>query len=66
MERKLVNGGIYFVRCDKPLLEKMKKDERVWQKIMAEEMVKRLREWLDLLVEKIDTRKIVTIAMPGN
>ncbi|MEI6308397.1 MAG: hypothetical protein WCP58_01990 [bacterium] len=44
----------------------MKKDERVWQKIMAEEMVKRLREWLDLLVEKIDTRKIVTIAMPGN
>ncbi len=66
MERKLANGGIYYVRCDKPLLEKMKKDESVWQKIMAEEMVKRMREWLDLLVERIDTHKIVTIAMPGN
>jgi Icc-related predicted phosphoesterase len=66
MERKLSNGGLYSVRCDKPLLERMKKDESVWHTVMDQEMVKRLREWMDLLVEKIDTRKITTIAMPGN
>jgi hypothetical protein len=33
---------------------------------MEEEMVKRMREWLNLLVEKVDTKKILTIVMPGN
>jgi len=29
-------------------------------------MAKRLQEWLTLLVEKVDTKKILTIVMPGN
>ena len=33
---------------------------------MKAEVIKRMRHWLDLLVEKIDTTKVMSIVMPGN
>ncbi len=65
-ERKLENGGIYYERCDKSFVEELKaKPERVAEEI-NKQMIKRIREWLDFLIEKIDTNKIKTIVMPGN
>jgi Icc-related predicted phosphoesterase len=65
-ERKLANGGVYSCRIDKDQLEKMKKDQDLVDRVMKEEVVKRMHRWLELLVEKLDTSKILSIVMPGN
>jgi Icc-related predicted phosphoesterase len=36
------------------------------EKVMKEAIVERTRQWIDLLVERIDTKKIKAIMMPGN
>ncbi|MCR4433022.1 MAG: phosphoesterase [Caldiserica bacterium] len=66
IERKLANGGVYSVRCDPDFVEELKKDSSKVEELMKQKMVERMREWLKLLVEKIDTRKIITVVMPGN
>ncbi len=66
IERKLRNGGVYSIRAEPDFIDELKRDEKKVDEIMRQEMVKRMREWLDLLVERIDTKKIMTIVMPGN
>jgi uncharacterized protein len=65
-ETKLANGGVYSCRIDKKGLEDLKKHPEKVDAIMKEEVIKRMRHWLDLLVEKIDTTKVMSIVMPGN
>lgn len=65
-EEKLSNAGAYYVRVKKDELQNLKDSPDEVKKIMENEMVKRIRNWLELLVEKVDTRKIMTIVMPGN
>ena len=65
-ETKLANGGVYSCRIDKKGLEDLKKHPEKVDAIMKQEVVKRMRHWLDLLVEKIDTSKVMSIVMPGN
>ncbi len=65
-ERKLANGGVYSCRIDKRELEQMKKDPDLVDATMKREVVKRMRSWLELLCEKIDTSKVKSIVMPGN
>lgn len=65
-EEKLSNASAYYVRVTKEELQELKNDPEKVRKIMLNEMVKRMREWLNLLIEKVDTKKILTIVMPGN
>jgi len=65
-EQKLANGGVYSCRIDKKELEQLKKDPDRVDAIMKAEVVKRMRSWLELLCEKVDTSKITSIVMPGN
>ncbi len=65
MER-LENAGAYYRIVGVEELEEMKRNPKIVEKIMFDEIGRRLRMWLDLLVEKIDTRNILTIVMPGN
>lgn len=65
-EIKLSNAGAYYTKVTKEELQELKDDPEKVKKIMEQEMAKRLQEWLTLLVEKVDTRKILTIVMPGN
>jgi Icc-related predicted phosphoesterase len=65
-EQKLANGGVYSCRIDKKELEELKKDPDKVSAIMRREVVARMNKWLDLLCEKVDTQKIVSICMPGN
>jgi uncharacterized protein len=65
-ERKLSNGGVYSCRIDKSELDRMKKDPDLVDKVMKDAVVARMRGWLELLVEKIDTEKVLSIVMPGN
>jgi len=65
-ERKLDNAGAYYIRADKSEVEELKNNPEKVKEIMKEKMVERMRGWLNLLTEKIDTKKIMTIVMPGN
>jgi Icc-related predicted phosphoesterase len=65
-EQKLANGGMYSCRINKKELEELKKNPEMVDAIMKREVVARMNKWLDLLCEKVDTQKIVSIAMPGN
>ncbi|WP_440059494.1 metallophosphoesterase family protein [Thermogladius sp. 4427co] len=65
-EEKLEGAGAYFVRVDERELEELKNNPDLVNKIMVEKMVERIRSWLDLLVSRVDTRRVTTIVMPGN
>ncbi len=65
-ERRLEDGGAYSIVCDKAKLEELKNSPEEVSKVMKEKMVERIRAWLDLLVERIDTKKVLTVVMPGN
>ncbi|MGC8756840.1 MAG: metallophosphoesterase family protein [Caldisericaceae bacterium] len=65
-ERKLDNAGAYYIRATKSEVEELKNNPDRVKEIMKEKMVERMRGWLNLLTEKIDTQKIMTIVMPGN
>lgn len=65
-EQKLANGGVYSCRIDKKQLEEMKKNPDLVDKVMKEQIVARMKHWLDLLLEKIDTSQVTAIVMPGN
>ena len=66
IERKLSNGGVYYLRCEPEFVEELKRDSSKVEELMKRKMVERMREWLKLLTEKIDTHKILTVVMPGN
>jgi Icc-related predicted phosphoesterase len=65
-EQKLANGGVYSCRINKKELEDLQKHPEKVDEIMKQEVVKRMNKWLDLLCEKIDTSKVLSIVMPGN
>ncbi|MEZ0290619.1 MAG: hypothetical protein ABWJ42_05970 [Sulfolobales archaeon] len=65
-EERLEGAGAYYVRVDERELEELKNNPEKVNRLIIEKMIERLRRWLDLLVEKIDTKRITTIVMPGN
>jgi Icc-related predicted phosphoesterase len=65
-EQMLANGGVYSCRINKKELEELQKKPEMVDAIMKREVVKRMDKWLDLLCEKIDTSKVLSIVMPGN
>lgn len=66
VESKLAGMGSYFIRCNQEELNRFKNNPGKVEAIIKEETEKRLREWLNLLFEKIDTNKTMVIVMPGN
>lgn len=66
MEEKLENAGAYYIRVTREEFEDLKANPQKVDKIMSELMRERLRKWLEMLLQKIDTREIMTIVMPGN
>ncbi|MEM2268723.1 MAG: phosphoesterase [Thermoplasmata archaeon] len=65
-ERKLDNGGVYYKRITKEEVEEMKNKQELVADTINKLMVDRIRTWLNLLIEKVDTKNILTIVMPGN
>lgn len=65
-ETKLENAGAYSVIVDRNELEDLKQNPEKVKSIMHTQMEKRMRQWLAFLKEKVDTKKILTMVMPGN
>ncbi len=65
-EERLEGSGAYYIRVTKEELDELKNNPDKVTQLINEKMVERLRRWLDLLVEHVDTKKVMTIVMPGN
>lgn len=66
MERQLSNSGVYSFRASREEVEELKVNPEKVEKMIKGAVVKRIGEWTDILVERIDTKKVMTIVMPGN
>ncbi len=66
METRLSDSGVYPFRTTSEEVSKMRSDPKMVDRMINEAMANRMREWLDLLVEKVDTSKVQVMAMPGN
>ncbi|MEM3886378.1 MAG: metallophosphoesterase [Candidatus Methanomethylicia archaeon] len=65
-ESRLENSGVYFIRITKNELEELKNDPEKVKQVIFNEMRKRLKNWLDILISHVDTKKVLTVVMPGN
>jgi len=66
MERRLADAGVYTVRATPDQVEEWKQSAEEVDKLMTAGIERRLIEWLELLLEQIDTKKVKAIVMPGN
>jgi len=62
----LEKGGPYVIECTPAEIEEFKVNQRKVEETITELIKARLREWLDLLLDKIDVKKTRVLVMPGN
>jgi Icc-related predicted phosphoesterase len=66
MEKRLHDSGVYTVRATPEEVEEWKQDSAEVERLMSVLIEERLREWLEALLEQIDTESVMTVVMPGN
>lgn len=66
MEKRLASVGVLSLRCTEAEVADLQANEVKATQVIHNAILARMEEWLDLLVERVDTRKVITIAMPGN
>lgn len=66
MEERLASAGAYHFRCSREEVRDLQQNPAKVNEIMLAEMVRRLKEWLDLLLEQVDTERVTVVVMPGN
>ncbi|HEY3313772.1 MAG TPA: phosphoesterase [Bacillota bacterium] len=65
-EKQIAMTGLYPLRCTPEQVEQYKSDPKLLDVVMREKIVARMKEWMDLLVQKIDLKKTQVVVMPGN
>lgn len=60
------NMAYYYAIMTKEEANEISKDPKKMDLLFKNAMIDRLKKWLDLLLEKVDTKNVITIVMPGN
>ncbi len=66
IEEKISASGFYTKRCTKDEVEEMQGDRAKANEAIKEAMKERMKQWLEILVKKVDTKNVTAIVMPGN
>lgn len=66
MEHRIENSGNYSFIATPEEIEELKKNREKVDIIMKNAILERMKKWLDMAIEKIDTKKTQLIVMPGN
>lgn len=66
MERRLAAVGVLSLRCTPEEVSELQASEEKVIKTIHDAIMARMEEWLELLLKQVDTRKVMTVAMPGN
>jgi len=65
-ERRIGDSGAYSFRTDPEEIKAMQQDKKLVDEKIFGAIGNRIREWMDFLIEKVDTKKVQCMAMPGN
>lgn len=66
IEEQLSLGGLYVVKMTQEEVNKLSNDKHYLDEVMRQQIVQRMKEWMELLINRIDLRKTAVMAMPGN
>lgn len=66
LETHLASAGVLSMRCTETEVAELQKNEAKVTQIIHDAILARMEEWLDLLVSRVDTRKVIAVVMPGN
>lgn len=66
LEERIAASGAYAVRARPEEVAQWRQDPKQVARVISEKMRERLREWLELLLSRIDARRIRTLVMAGN
>jgi uncharacterized protein len=66
MERRIQDAGAYTLRCDMAKVRELQDKPALLENLMLEMIRQRMKEWLELLLERVDVNKIDVVVMPGN
>ena len=66
MEKRIRDAGAYTLRCGEDRVEELQNDPEEVETIMMEMIAERMRRWMEMLVESVDTSSVDAIVMPGN
>ncbi len=66
MEDRVAAVGVYTIRCTREEVESLQEDPSKVDQVIHEAIKERMRQWLDLLVERVNTQEVKVIVMPGN
>lgn len=66
MEKRISFTGYYPLVCTTEDTSELARDKRKLADLFQDMIGNRVKEWMGLLVEKVDTKKTTVIVMPGN
>jgi len=66
IEEQLSMGGFYVIRMTPEEVNKLSNDKHYLEEVMRSQIVKRMKEWMELLINRVDLKKITVMVMPGN
>lgn len=66
VEKIVIDSGGYPFRTTWDEVRKLQENPSFVEKVINEAIKDRMQEWLELLVEKVNTKKVKVIVMPGN
>lgn len=66
LEEQIENIGYYYKVMTMKEAQELAADEKKLENLFKELITERIRKWMDLLLEKVNTREVIVMAMPGN
>jgi len=66
MEERLESAGVYHFRCSRQEVRELQACPGRVNDLIFAKAAERMKEWLDLLLEEIDTNQVTVVVMPGN
>jgi Icc-related predicted phosphoesterase len=66
LEDMIENMAYYYAVMTANEANEIAKDSKKVEELFKNAMIERLKKWLNLLLEKVDTKNVITIVMPGN
>ena len=66
LKNMIENMAYYYAVMTANEANGIAKDSKKVDELFKNAMIERLKKWLNLLLEKVDTKNVITIVMPGN
>jgi Icc-related predicted phosphoesterase len=66
LKAMIENMAYYYAVMTANEANEIAKDSKKVDELFQNAMIERIKKWLNLLLEKVDTKNVITIVMPGN